>query len=103
MRRFSRPTLPAVLLAGLITLVNARPAVTGDRALHQTVAAGGARPVTPTNRDLFDRLIGDWDVEVTYHRGDGSRPTAKGTWHLEARDDCPDLARLHDARERRWL
>jgi hypothetical protein len=31
---------------------------------------------------LFGRLVGNWDVEVTYLLPDGARDTASGDWHF---------------------
>lgn len=41
-------------------------------------------PVAPVeNADLFAQFVGDWEVEVTFYRADGSRDGARGEWRFE--------------------
>jgi hypothetical protein len=38
---------------------------------------------TVENQDLFGQFVGDWEVEVTFYRADGSRDGARGEWRFE--------------------
>ena len=44
--------------------------------------ASGPYPAYAEKLELFGQLVGDWDVEVTYHLPDGTRDRASGEWHF---------------------
>jgi pimeloyl-ACP methyl ester carboxylesterase len=46
------------------------------------LAASARPPGEPPNRGIFDPLIGSWEVDVTYHRPDGARTQASGSWNF---------------------
>jgi hypothetical protein len=46
------------------------------------VVAGVTEPAAE-NADLFGQFVGDWEVEVTFYRADGSRDGARGEWRFE--------------------
>ena len=63
--------------AGLASL----PAAEGLPGV-EGLAASEPRPGGTANHALFEPLIGSWEVDVTYHRPDGSRTEASGSWHF---------------------
>jgi hypothetical protein len=54
------------------------PAGAGLTAL----AAGGPDPELADKLMLFGQFVGAWDVDLTWHRADGSHDKSRGEWHF---------------------
>jgi hypothetical protein len=74
----------------LVATANPQSPVTSDARGFIDALVGPAAPPAPgAGADLYDPLLGSWDVEVVEHLPDGSRRATAGEWHfarvLEAR------------------
>lgn len=53
-----------------------------DRSVVHALHADGPDPRHAEALQLYGRLVGSWDVEVTDHLPDGSTHFARGEWHF---------------------
>jgi hypothetical protein len=74
----------------LVATANPQSPVARDaRDFIDALVGASAQPEPGAGADLYDPLLGSWDVEVVEHLPDGSRRATAGEWHfarvLEAR------------------
>jgi hypothetical protein len=51
-------------------------------AMLEALHAEGPDPALAEELMLFGQFVGSWDVDITYHRPDGSRLDLPGEWHF---------------------
>ena len=48
----------------------------------QALAADGPQPSLAGHLALFGQFVGSWDLDIVYHRTDGTRQEVSGEWHF---------------------
>ena len=48
----------------------------------EALGADGPHPALAEHLHLFGQFVGSWDVDITYHRPDGTRDELAGEWHF---------------------
>jgi hypothetical protein len=51
-------------------------------AMLAALGADGPHPALADQLHLFGQFVGSWDVDITYHRPDGTRYDVEGEWHF---------------------
>jgi hypothetical protein len=51
-------------------------------AMLAALGADGPHPALAEHLHLFGQFVGSWDVDITYHRPDGTRYEVAGEWHF---------------------
>jgi hypothetical protein len=52
------------------------------RAMLAALGAEGPHPALAEQLQLFGQFVGSWDVDIVYHRPDGTRQELAGEWHF---------------------